>query len=78
MTKEAAYEIVKLSLQVARGHGKIDKCTIEAMLSEIDSEFESEENEWSKKRMSTPCSSPLKKKRKHEVIFLHSHNYICY
>ena len=67
VTREAAYEILKLSLQVARDHGKIDICTIEDMLSEIESEFE--KNEWSKKRISTPDSSPLKKKRKHEVIF---------
>ena len=72
VTREAAYEILKLSLQVVRGHGKIDKSTIEAMLCEIDSEFENEqnvahENEWSKKRIST-CSSPVKKKKKHEVL----------
>lgn len=83
MTREAAYEILKLSLQVVRGHGKIDKSTVEAMLTEIDSEFENEqngahENEWRKKSINTPYSSPVKKKRKHEVLnfdHIYSSNY---
>ena len=73
MTQDDAYEIVKTSLQMVRGLGEIEKSTIEAMINEIDTEFNNDQtvmhtNDSSKKRTSTPCSSPVKKKKKHEVL----------
>ena len=88
MTQGDAYKIVKTSSpQMVRDLGKIKQLTIEAMINEIDTEFNNEQtvmhkDDWSKKRTSTPCSSPVKKKKKHEVlnfnhIFQQLHISIC-
>ena len=65
MSRDNIYGLLKLSLQVVREHGKFDKTTIENMINEIDTEFDHNCNE---KLRSTPCSSPIKKKKRLEVF----------
>ena len=65
MSRDNIYDLLKVSLQVVREHGKFDKTTIENMIKEIDAEFD---NNCDEKLMSTPCLSPVKKKQRLEVF----------